>query len=147
MSPEEGLKQFDPTPSSRVITKMRFFFQPYNPEFKFAKHMQFEATNQVPLQKEIEKMLVNPQFDLATKQELKDYLIQVQTQEHRQQAVSQWKRVQNQVLHEGLKGLALVKQNTYKHKRVLLKESKVKRRQAVQLEDADQIALLKSKTT
>lgn len=40
--PADILKEFDPAPSHQVMSKVRYFFYPYNCKLGFAKHMEFE---------------------------------------------------------------------------------------------------------
>ena len=41
-SPQQILKEFNITPSCRIMGKMRFFFEPYSAQVNVAKHMDFE---------------------------------------------------------------------------------------------------------
>ena len=45
VSPSEFVGQFDPTPSQHVMPKVQFFFKPYNHTLGYAKHMEFEDSN------------------------------------------------------------------------------------------------------
>lgn len=40
--PAQLLKQFDPTPGTKVLRKMNFYFKPYSRDMFRAKHMTFD---------------------------------------------------------------------------------------------------------
>ena len=44
-SPSQFVSQFDPSPSKRLLPKVRFFFKPYNDTLGYAKHMEFDTSN------------------------------------------------------------------------------------------------------
>lgn len=132
--PADILKEFDPTPGHQVMNKVRYFFQPYNCQLGFAKHMEFDDRTNQSLKILIEKTIGSSKLDLNSKQELKDYLSQLEQQEHDQRIKKQWRKVHNQVLQEGSKCFMHFKQSSYKHKSVLLKAAQTKRRKALMVD-------------
>lgn len=56
--PDLLLREFDPTPSHKVLKKMEFYFKPYNREIHQAKFMTFDSqTSDTFMMKQIEHYL------------------------------------------------------------------------------------------
>lgn len=90
--------------------------------------MEFDENASQPLKRQIERTMANSNLDLNAKQELKDYLREMEQHASKQKTLEQWKKLQNQVLQGGSKCMLHIKQNTYQLKRAHLMAAMPKRR-------------------